>query len=63
MATEEQTAANRLNAQLGSGPKTEAGRNRSRAMNARRHGLCRPCHRDDREEDRRRPRPISPKPS
>jgi hypothetical protein len=38
MATEEQIAANRLNAQLSSGPKTEAGRNRSR-MNARRHGL------------------------
>src|SRR5580658_3539589 len=38
MATEEQIAANRLNAQSSSGPKTEAGRNRSR-MNARRHGL------------------------
>jgi hypothetical protein len=38
MATEEQIAANRRNAQLSSGPKTEAGRNRSR-MNARRHGL------------------------
>ena len=30
MATEEQIAANRRNAQLSSGPKTEAGRNRSR---------------------------------
>src|ERR1039458_8682224 len=38
MATEEQIAANRRNAQLSSGPKTEAGRNRSR-MNALRHGL------------------------
>jgi hypothetical protein len=38
MATEQQIAANRLNAQLSSGPKTEAGRNRSR-MNALRHGL------------------------
>ena len=38
MATEQQIAANRLNAQLSTGPKTEAGRNRSR-MNALRHGL------------------------
>ena len=38
MATEEQIAANRRNAELSSGPKTEAGRNRSR-MNALRHGL------------------------
>jgi hypothetical protein len=38
MATEEQIAANRLNAQSSSGPKTDAGRNRSR-MNALRHGL------------------------
>ena len=38
MATEQQIAANRLNAQQSTGPKTEAGRNRSR-MNALRHGL------------------------
>src|SRR5580700_10830828 len=38
MATEQQIAANGLNAQLSAGPKTEAGRNRSR-MNALRHGL------------------------
>ena len=38
MATEEQIAANRLNAQSSAGPKTETGRNRSRT-NALRHGL------------------------
>jgi len=38
MATEQQIAANRLNAQLSTGPKTEAGRNRS-SLNALRHGL------------------------
>jgi hypothetical protein len=38
MATEQQIAANRLNARQSSGPKSEAGRNRSR-MNALRHGL------------------------
>jgi hypothetical protein len=38
MATQQQIAANRLNAQHSSGPKTEAGRNRSR-MNGVRHGL------------------------
>jgi hypothetical protein len=38
MATEKQIAANRRNALLSTGPKTEAGRNRSR-MNALRHGL------------------------
>ena len=38
MATEQQIAANRLNAQQSSGAKTEAGHNRSR-MNAFRHGL------------------------
>jgi hypothetical protein len=38
MATEQQIAANRLNAQLSTGPKTEAGRKRS-SLNALRHGL------------------------
>jgi hypothetical protein len=38
MATEQQIAANRLNAELSSGPKTEEGRKRS-SMNALRHGL------------------------
>jgi hypothetical protein len=38
MATEAQIAANRRNAQLSSGPKTQAGKNVSR-MNALRHGL------------------------
>src|ERR1019366_9752459 len=38
MATEEQIAANRRNAQLSSGPTSEAGRKRS-SMNALRHGL------------------------
>src|ERR1700733_3788228 len=38
MATEEQIAANRSNAQKSQGPTTEAGLNRSR-MNAHRHGI------------------------
>ncbi len=38
MASEKQIAANRRNAQLSSGPKTQAGKNVSR-MNALRHGL------------------------
>jgi hypothetical protein len=38
MATEQQIAANRLNAQLSSGARTQVGRNISR-MNALRHGL------------------------
>jgi hypothetical protein len=38
MATEKQIAANRRNAKLSSGPRTEAGKNVSR-MNALRHGL------------------------
>ena len=38
MATEQQIAANRLNAQLSTGPKTEAGRKRS-SLNALSHGL------------------------
>src|SRR5580692_3790598 len=38
MATEQQIAANRQNAQHSSGAKTEVGRNHSR-MNALRHGL------------------------
>jgi len=38
MASEQQIAANRLNAQLSSGPKTDEGRKVSR-MNALRHGL------------------------
>ena len=38
MATEKQIAANRRNAQLSSGPRTQAGKNVSR-MNALRHGL------------------------
>jgi hypothetical protein len=38
MATEQQIAANRLNALLSSGPRTNAGKNVSR-MNALRHGL------------------------
>jgi hypothetical protein len=38
MATEQQIAANRLNAQLSSGPKSPEGRKRS-SMNAMRHGL------------------------
>jgi hypothetical protein len=38
MATEQQIEANRRNALLSTGPKTDAGRNRSR-MNALRHGL------------------------
>src|ERR1700734_33076 len=38
MATEQQIAANRLNAQQSSGPTSQVGRNRS-SMNARRHGL------------------------
>jgi len=38
MATEEQIAANRRNAQLSTGPRTEAGKKASR-MNAYRHGL------------------------
>jgi hypothetical protein len=38
MATEQQIAANRLNAQLSTGPKTEEGRKRS-SMNALRHGI------------------------
>jgi hypothetical protein len=38
MATEQQIAANRQNAQHSSGPKSEVGRNHSR-MNALRHGL------------------------
>src|ERR1019366_7911871 len=38
MATEQTIAANRLNAELSTGPKTEAGRKRS-SLNALRHGL------------------------
>ena len=38
MATEAQIAANRRNAKLSSGPKTQVGKNVSR-MNALRHGL------------------------
>jgi hypothetical protein len=38
MISDKQLEANRSNAELNSGPKTEAGRNRSR-MNALRHGL------------------------
>jgi hypothetical protein len=38
MATDQQIAANRLNAQLSSGPKSPEGRKRS-SMNALRHGL------------------------
>jgi hypothetical protein len=38
MVTEQQIAANRLNAQLSSGPVTDAGRKRSR-MSALRHGI------------------------
>ena len=38
MATEKQIAANRLNAQKSTGPRTEAGRNTSR-LNAVKHGL------------------------
>jgi hypothetical protein len=38
MATEQQIAANRLNAELSSGPKSPEGRKRS-SMNAMRHGL------------------------
>jgi len=38
MISDKQLEANRSNAELSSGPKTEAGRNRSR-MNALRHGL------------------------
>ena len=39
MATEAQIAANRQNAQLSTGPKSDAGKSRSRA-NALKHGLC-----------------------
>ena len=38
MATEQQIAANRLNAELSTGPKSPEGRKRS-SMNALRHGL------------------------
>ena len=41
MASAKQIAANRLNARLASGPKTQEGRRRS-AVNARKHGLTQP---------------------
>jgi len=41
MASAKQIAANRLNARLASGPKTEEGRRRS-TVNARKHGLTQP---------------------